>query len=111
MHWTRCTLIDVLHSDVLHSVYYALDSDVLHFVYYTLCTMLCTLDSACIVLCVLDPMYFSKGLRKEEPFAMLSGEKERPRLLAARSDLWEVVGGGEKGGLLVRRGAMAVELS
>ncbi|CAE7259868.1 STR6 [Symbiodinium sp. CCMP2592] len=25
-------------------------------------------------------------------------------LLAARSDLWEVVGGGEKGGLLVRRG-------
>ncbi|CAE7945018.1 unnamed protein product [Symbiodinium sp. KB8] len=26
------------------------------------------------------------------------------KLLAARSDLWEVVGGGEKGGLLVRRG-------
>ena len=37
--------------------------------------MLCTLDSACIVLCVLDPMYFSKGLRTEEPFAMLSGKR------------------------------------
>ena len=64
MHLTRCTSLDVLHSDVLHSVY------------YTLCTMLCTLDSACIVLCELDPMYFSKGLRTEEPFAMLSGKTE-----------------------------------
>ena len=45
--------------------------------YFTLCTMLCTFDSACIVLCVLDPMYFSKGLRTEEPFAMLSGSIQR----------------------------------
>ena len=65
MHLTRCTSLDVLHSDVLHSVY------------FTLCTMLCTLDSACVVLCVLVPMYFSKGLRTEEPFAMLSGKSIR----------------------------------
>ena len=58
MHLTRCTSLDVL---------------LLHSVYYTLCTMLCTLDSAYIVFCVLDPMYFSKGLGTEEPFAMLSG--------------------------------------
>ena len=67
MHLTRCTSLDVLHSDVLHSVY------------YTLCTMLCTLDSACIVLCVLDPMYFSKGFRTEEPFPMLSGIRNSPK--------------------------------
>ena len=45
--------------------------------YFTLCTMLCSLDSACIVPCVLDPMYFSKGLLTEEPFAMLSGKHIR----------------------------------
>ena len=76
MHLTRCTSLDVVHSDVLHSVCDALHSmyftlmyftlctmhltrctsldvlhsDVLHSVYYTLCTMVCTLDSACIVL-------------------------------------------------------------
>ena len=42
MHLILCTSLDVLQSDVLHSVYYALDSmhsDVLHSVYYALDSM------------------------------------------------------------------------
>ena len=50
MHLILCTSIDVPHSDVLHSMYYALDSmhfytsvDVLHSVYYySVYLILCT---------------------------------------------------------------------
>ena len=62
MHLTRCTSLDVFH-DALHSVYYALDT--LHF---NRC-----INAVYLILRVLDPMYFSEGLRTEEPFAMLSG--------------------------------------
>ena len=60
MHLTRCTSLDVLHADLLHSVYYALHSvyyapvyyalDTMHFnrciMHFTLCTMRrCTMHS------------------------------------------------------------------
>ena len=77
MHLTRCTSLDVLHADLLYSVYYAL-----HSVYYApvtmhsiLCTSIDVLTLVYLILCVLDPMYFSEGLHTEEPFAMLSGKR------------------------------------
>ena len=96
MHLTRCISLDVLHSDVLHSVYYftqctmhlilctsvdVLHSDCFTLMYFTRCTMhltRCTSSLRVLLLCVLDPMYFSEGLCTEEPFAMLSGKPCSP---------------------------------
>ena len=83
MHLTLCTSLRALHSMhfTLCTSLYALDS--LHF---TLCTSLYALDSVyftlCTSLCALHSMHFSlccwvRGLRTEEPFAMLSGIKHQ----------------------------------
>ena len=76
MHLTRCTSLDVLHADLLHSVYYALHSVYYAPVYYALDTLHFNrcINAAYLILCVLDPMYFSEGLRTEKPFAMPSGK-------------------------------------
>ena len=78
MHLTRCTSLDVLHSDLLHSMYYALHSVYYAPVYYALDTLHFNrcIYAVYLILCVLDPMYFSEGLCTEEPFAMLSGRKD-----------------------------------
>ena len=67
MHLTRCTSLDVLHPDLLHSVYYAL-----HSVYYALDTLHFNrcINAVYLILCT-----FSEGRCTEEPFAMLSGKK------------------------------------
>ena len=61
-------------------MYYALQSVYYAPVYYALDTMhfnRCT-NAVYLILCVLDPMYFSEGLCTEEPFAMPSGTREQP---------------------------------
>ena len=57
MHFTLCTM----HRCTMHSI---------------LCTSIDVLTLVYLILCVLDPMYFSEGLHTEEPFAMLSGKKD-----------------------------------
>ena len=75
MHLTRCISLDVLHADLLHSVYYALHSVYYAPVYSALDTLHFNrcINAVYLILCVLDPMCFSEGLYTEEPFAMLSG--------------------------------------
>ena len=65
-----------LHADLLHSVYYALHSVYYAPVYYALDTLHFNrcINAVYLILCVLDPVYFSEGLCTEEPFAMLSGK-------------------------------------
>ena len=87
MHLTRCTSLDVLHADLLHSVYYAL-----HSVYYALDTLHFNrcINAVYLILCVLDPMYFSEGLCTEEPIAMLSG-KLKGIIMQLRTELEDPV--------------------
>ena len=79
MHLTRCTSLDVLHADLLHSVYHALHSVYYAPVYYAIDSLHFNrcINAVYLILCVLDPMYFSEGLCTEEPFAMLSGTLEQ----------------------------------
>ena len=67
MHLTLCTSLTALHSMLLGqgSSLYALNS-----MHLTLCTSLYVVDSLHFSLCC-----WVRGLRTEEPFAMLSGIK------------------------------------
>ena len=80
MHFTLCTALYALHSVhlTLCTSLYALDS-----VHFTLCTSLYALHTMHFTLCTagyaFHSMYFTlcccvRGLRTEEPFAMLSGK-------------------------------------
>ena len=98
MHFTLCTALYALRSMhcalctslyALRSMHFILCTSLyaLHSMHFTLCTSLCALHSMHFTLCTslyaLNSMYFTlccwvRGLRTEEPFAMLSGKSARP---------------------------------
>ena len=99
MQFTLCTSLYALHSMhftlctslyALHSMHFTLCTSLyaLHSMHFTLCTSLYALHSMHFTLCTslyaLHSMHFSlcccvRGLRTEEPFAMLSGIKNIPK--------------------------------
>ena len=104
-HLTRCTYFTLNYFTLCTTLYtmhlYTLDS--MHFTrctsrrstslcvlarYYALQSMI---NSVYLILCVLDPMYFSEGLCTEEPSAKLSGKRSAKsrtaRLSSTDSDL------------------------
>ena len=87
MHFTLCTSLYALDFYALHSMRLTLCTSLyaLHSMHFTLCTSLYALHSMHFTPCssryALHSMYFTlccwvRGLRTEEPFAMLSGKRK-----------------------------------